>query len=88
MPLSAGGSRSQRVYRVVLLRFYRVRPGFTEGFFYKGSTRGSARTQARETVIVSTFKIIQNLSLRVQVPNYHILSKIVTYITTILNPST
>ena len=27
-------------------------------------------------------------TLRVQVPNYHILSKIVTYITTILNPST
>ena len=26
--------------------------------------------------------------LRVQVPNYHILSKIVTYITTILNPNT
>ena len=28
------------------------------------------------------------LTLRVQVPDYHILSKIVTYITTILNPST
>ena len=28
------------------------------------------------------------VTLRVQVPNYHILSKIATYITTILNPST
>ena len=29
-----------------------------------------------------------NLAPRVQVPNNHILSKILTYITTILNPST
>ena len=32
--------------------------------------------------------ILNTKTLRVQVPNYHILSKIVTYITTILNPST
>ena len=29
-----------------------------------------------------------HFTLRVQVPSYHILSKIVTYITTVLNPST
>ena len=31
---------------------------------------------------------METIALRVQVLNYHILSKIVTYITTILKPST
>ena len=34
------------------------------------------------------FDLQGRVDLRVQVPNYHILSKIVTYITTILNPNT
>ena len=37
---------------------------------------------------VSGFLFGAVVSLRVQVPNCHILSKIVTYITTIPNPST
>ena len=37
---------------------------------------------------LSGFYCTWTLTPRVQVPNYHTLSKIVTYITTILNPNT
>ena len=43
----------------------------------------TAEFQAAETFHPKALK-----TLRVQIPNYHVLSKIVTYIATILNPST
>ena len=42
----------------------------------------------RNRVLGGSWDLARHISPRVQVPNNHILSKILTYITTILNPST